>query len=161
MKQERFDEIVTETQFLIGQFTYNELERGICGVKDIFGEEAPIVNILRLLQIERELTMPTISTHQIMAERLAYIQNVLLSKGKEYGSVDRLHNFRRAARISGGDMVSCAKMFQLKHLISIEDLLTSKLEATREMINEKVGDAINYEVLMRAIQMEVEDGTDS
>ena len=154
MKQETFDALVEEIKEYIGTLTDNDIGEPITDVGFIFHSDQTRLNILELLRMERELTMDTVTSFNLFNNRLNEISSTLLSKGKEYGSVDRLHNFRVASTISGESMNHCAKFFQLKHLISIQDLLTSKLAPTLSMINEKIGDAINYEILMYAINME-------
>lgn len=95
----------------------------------------------------------------IVNKRIENIRKVLASKGQEYGAVDRLHNFKRAAEISRCKPQQALWGMMLKHLVSVIDLLDGKLEPSEEMVNEKIGDMINYLILLEAIfaeQREIE-----
>ena len=67
---------------------------------------------------------------------------------------DRLYNFKRAAEISQTTPQKALIGMFLKHLVSVFDLADGKLESTPAMVNEKVGDAINYLILLEAILKE-------
>ena len=82
-------------------------------------------------------------------------KKVLIKKGTEYSTDDdKLHNFKKAAQISGETPIHCARMFQLKHTTSIQDILDGRLIPTQEMLNEKFVDYINYCVLIAALKHE-------
>lgn len=96
---------------------------------------------------------------RIVRNRMASIKQILHAKGREYadGCSDRLHNFKRAAV-----MLQCAPEGALqgmlaKHLVSIMDMVDG-VEAGREypiaIWEEKIGDAINYLILLEAIVKE-------
>jgi hypothetical protein len=103
--------------------------------------------------------MKTSEFEQVLDRRLALIRNVLSSKAKEYSdSSDRLHNFARA-----GEMLRIGKAEALlgmwaKHVVSIMDLAQTEPSkrqiATTELIEEKIGDAINYLILLEAMLKE-------
>lgn len=153
MKQKTFEEIIWKVLNFISEHS-DSLDESIVTITEIFNSEDHYQNILHLLKIERLLTPWSTLSKVLLVERLLSIQKVLSSKGEEYGSVDRLHNFKSSSRTARVTMLQCAKMFQLKHLVSIDDLLTKRLTCTREVVDEKVGDAINYEILMLAIKEE-------
>ena len=87
---------------------------------------------------------------------IANINSVLANKSREYSSKDdKLHNFDKAK-----DLMRCkTKEFALlgmlnKHLVSVIDMI-EKFEKTGElptsnMIDEKIGDSINYFILLKA-----------
>lgn len=80
--------------------------------------------------------------------------NVLVHKAKEYAvDGDRMHNFNRGAQISGETREKVLKGFMLKHLISVFDIIDDvekgKLHP-REYLDEKIGDSINYLLLLEA-----------
>lgn len=101
---------------------------------------------------------------KVVERRLVLIKEILLRKRAEYTPEggDRLHNFNRAA-----DMLNCSPHRALvgmwaKHIISILDMVdrigpTPGLEykPSVEMIEEKIGDAINYLVLLEAMLKEL------
>lgn len=91
---------------------------------------------------------------QIMKERLQAIVRVLGSKAGEYASKgDRLHNFKVAARIDNETPAKALWGMAKKHLVSIMDMVDGK-PADIPMINEKIGDMINYLILLEAVLKE-------
>lgn len=96
----------------------------------------------------------------LLAARVEKIRAVLARKCEEYAtSDDRLHNFKKSAEL-GGDRESPAEVclgFMLKHLTSICDLVALEKRGatvTVERWDEKIGDAINYLILLEALVKE-------
>lgn len=95
------------------------------------------------------------------------INDILVIKGKEYviGN-DRLHNFRVAARKLGTNVPSALVGMDAKHVVSIDDMVNHGLPAilyedgelnTKKAtvyIDEKIGDHINYTILLKAALLE-------
>ena len=79
--------------------------------------------------------------------------NVLVEKGKEYATEDRLHNFRVAAALQGCTTTQALAGFLAKHVVSIYDLV-QRDEVTMAQWDEKIGDALNYLFLLKAIVSE-------
>jgi hypothetical protein len=95
---------------------------------------------------------------KILDARLAQIQTVLGHKAGEYAQGgDRLHNFRLAARVHGVSMQEALWGMALKHLISVMDLVAGRLPASKATVDEKVGDLINYLILLEAVFAEGRD----
>ena len=102
--------------------------------------------------------------NKLLEARIKMTREVLDSKNKEYASdVDKLHNFKRA-----GKMLQIAPEYALvgmmvKHTISILDIVdkinNNKEYPTKEMIEEKVGDNVNYLILLEALIKEHIDET--
>lgn len=103
----------------------------------------------------------------IVDARIDAIKRTLASKGEEYASdKDRLHNFKRSVELVNelGLPESTAARecfgFLRKHLISIADICNRETfvhmgdEEFRAMLDEKIGDAINYLILMYACLVE-------
>ena len=91
----------------------------------------------------------------ILEERLLTIKGVLGMKAKEYAlGGDRLHNFKVAARIKDETPAKALWGMALKHLVSVTDLIEGCLQPTEAMVNEKIGDMINYLILLEAILKE-------
>lgn len=87
----------------------------------------------------------------ILESRLSSIKSVLSNKAKEYAIGDRLYNFKRAAEIlRTTPQQALAGMF-MKHLVSVLDLVEGSITPTEYIVNEKIGDAINYLILLEAI----------
>ncbi len=91
----------------------------------------------------------------VLQNRISQMQSTLSGKAKEYASNDdRLYNFRRTAEINGVTMEKALWGMASKHLVSVIDLVESPEAATRELIDEKCGDLINYLVLLEAVLIE-------
>jgi hypothetical protein len=90
----------------------------------------------------------------LVQRRVELIKNILANKGQEYAADnDRLHNFKRAAA-----MLHCSREQALvgmwaKHVVSILDIIDDMKRGkypTFSMVDEKIGDAINYLILLEA-----------
>lgn len=91
----------------------------------------------------------------VVAHRISRIQAVLGEKAKEYSyGGDRLSNFHRAADIQKINPEQAAWNFLVKHLVSIQDMIESGTHYHRGRWCEKLGDAINYLILIDAIVIE-------
>jgi hypothetical protein len=90
----------------------------------------------------------------ILESRLLSIKQVLGNKAKEYAIGDRLYNFKRAAEISRTTPQKALSGMFMKHLVSVLDLIEGSVPSTADRINEKIGDAINYLILLEAILKE-------
>lgn len=92
----------------------------------------------------------------IVDARIASIRSLLLVKGAEYspGDGDRLHNFNRAAAVVGTTPESALVGMWVKHLVSVLDLVDGigrgELPTTAR-VDEKLGDTINYAILLEAM----------
>lgn len=96
--------------------------------------------------------------HELLKRRLSQIEAVLGKKAREYASAaDRLHNFKRSAAITGESPAQVCIGFFVKHLTSILDMVEANAENVvhlPEVIDEKIGDAVNYLILLEAILKE-------
>ena len=89
----------------------------------------------------------------IVAYRIDRIKLGLTDKGKEYSSPeDTLHNFKAASYITGQSPNKTLWGFLAKHLVSVFDNLDSIPD--EKWINEKIGDCINYFILLEALMLE-------
>lgn len=90
----------------------------------------------------------------IVTKRCEKIKTTLVEKAKEYRrNNDPLHNFRVAARLQNTTEEKALWGFAVKHLVSFMDILNDieKGELPQEaVINEKIGDLINYLILCEA-----------
>src|SRR5690554_3448085 len=91
---------------------------------------------------------------KILDTRIKAIRETLAGKAKEYASEDRLYNFKRAAEIDQTTPENALKGMWLKHVVSVLDLISGKLELSEKTINEKLGDSINYLILLEAVLKE-------
>lgn len=82
-------------------------------------------------------------------------RQTLVIKAREYASdTDRLHNFHAAAGLIGGTPKQALWGFAVKHLVSISDMVASSYNYTQDQWDEKIGDALNYLILLRAMVKE-------
>lgn len=92
--------------------------------------------------------------------------SVLYAKGKSYAlnRGDRLEHFKSAAKYLNTTPREACLAQLTKHLVSIRDMVCANDGAvfSPEQWDEKIGDAINYLVLLRAIviDQEMEDKND-
>ena len=88
--------------------------------------------------------------------RLQKIRKTLLLKAKEYASNDnRFHNFDVAARFINSTPEQALQGMILKHIVSIFDLVewteVNESLITESIIDEKIGDTINYLILLEGL----------
>jgi len=99
---------------------------------------------------------------KLLGRRLEKINSVLKSKAKEYAKGDRLHNFKVAAMLAQSPITPEQALLGMlrKHLVSVIDIIEDTgngIVASRAMVDEKVGDTINYMILLEALLVEREE----
>lgn len=92
---------------------------------------------------------------RLLDRRVELTIKTLGAKGEEYSrDADRLHNFKRAAHIISTTPEKALLGMKVKHTTSIEDIVDDiekgKLPS-EEMLEEKIGDEINYYILLEAL----------
>lgn len=101
--------------------------------------------------------MTTERFQKVLEDTCKSMDAVLRHKAKEYARGDRLSNFKKAAAAMSNTPEKACVAFWMKHVISINDLVND-LEAGRpvsmEMWEEKIGDGINYLVLLKGLVTE-------
>jgi hypothetical protein len=90
----------------------------------------------------------------ILDKRVASIKTTLSQKAKEYAIGDRLYNFKRAAELLRTTPQKALLGMLSKHLISVLDLIEGSLPSIESTIDEKIGDTINYFILLEAVLKE-------
>lgn len=89
---------------------------------------------------------------QVLKERLRKIEKILGEKAKEYAkNNDRYHNFNVAARIRNTSPEEALSGMMMKHIVCVMDLIEDPKSATFELIDEKIGDNINYLILLEGM----------
>jgi hypothetical protein len=91
----------------------------------------------------------------VLERRIRLTQSVLGQKAKEYASDrDLLRSFKSGAEFL--DITPQLYCLQLatKHLVSIRDMVLSSGEYTLAAWDEKIGDAINYLILLEGLVQE-------
>lgn len=98
--------------------------------------------------------MTTKEFDKVLDEVLESTVKVMRSKSEEYATDDnKLHNFDQGARMTGQTREKVLYGFALKHLISINDIrndIEKGILPSKELLDEKFGDAINYLILEKA-----------
>lgn len=93
----------------------------------------------------------------LLDRRLDRTRTVLGIKADEYANPydgDCLHNFRRQAEMQRTSMAKAAWALVSKQIISLQDMIESSLRYKRTQWDEKIGDIINYLILIEAIVQE-------
>lgn len=90
----------------------------------------------------------------IVNDRCILIKRTLVEKGKEYRrNNDPLHNFRIAAKVQNTTEEKALWGFAAKHYVSFLDIINDIEQGnlpTMEVVDEKIGDLINYLILCEA-----------
>ena len=87
-------------------------------------------------------------------KRIDLVRQTLLTKHKEYAKDDNV--FRNFDEAAGGLSLhgSSAEVlwsYMTKHLVSIKDIVADKKPADPAIVSEKIGDVINYLILLEAM----------
>lgn len=98
----------------------------------------------------------------LAASRFRECGKTMVDKAQEYSrNGDRLHNFKRAAAMDGTTPARSLWGMWKKHLVSIADMIDD-LDAGKvpslEMVAAKLGDNINYSILLEGLIEEARAG---
>lgn len=105
--------------------------------------------------------MKTERFNEVLDERIKKCLDVLTFKAGEYATEDRLHNFKVAAELQGCTPMTALAGMMAKHTVSVYDLIRDReqgLVTAPQMWDEKIGDHINYLLLLNALVQEEIDG---
>ncbi len=95
---------------------------------------------------------------KILQDRMNQTWSILALKAKEYANdSDRLHNFKRAAAMQDTTPEKALIGMFVKHMVSIIDMvddLAHDRHSRLETWDEKLGDAINYLILLEGLIVE-------
>jgi hypothetical protein len=100
--------------------------------------------------------------NELVERRIEDIKHTLTRKGREYARGDRLSNFKKAARLENTIPEKALRGMLSKHLISVYDMiddLNNSIESPMETWKEKIGDSINYLILLEALLYERKEAT--
>ena len=103
--------------------------------------------------------MNTNDFNKIIDSRIQKCLDVLCKKADEYATLDRLHNFKVAAELQGCTPIRALGGMMCKHTVSVYDLINdfeSGKNISVDLWNEKIGDSINYLLLLNAMVVEHE-----
>jgi hypothetical protein len=87
-------------------------------------------------------------------KRIDLVRQTLLAKHKEYAKDDNV--FRNFDEAAGGLSLHSTSAevlwsYMTKHLVSIKDIVSDNTPVTNEVVSEKIGDVINYLILLEAM----------
>jgi hypothetical protein len=97
--------------------------------------------------------------NKIVQEMVTKCMDTLCKKGAEYGAEDRLHSFKVAAGIEGTTPIQALAGMMAKHTVSVFDMCRecrAGADYPPAMWDEKIGDHINYLLLLWALVREYE-----
>jgi len=96
--------------------------------------------------------------NMIVDRRLVECRKILSRKAEEYaGDVDRLENFKRAGRLQRVEPETALLGMWAKHLVSVIMMMEDvelEIIPSQEYVDEKIGDLINYAILLEALLTE-------
>ena len=88
---------------------------------------------------------------EVVAELQQWQNSTLPSKGGEYATEDRLHNFKQIANITGQTPMQVCYTLMMKHIVALGDKIFNREPMSQEFLNEKTGDPVNYLALLRGL----------
>lgn len=89
---------------------------------------------------------------RVVESRIHLIQQSLLNKGHEYAlTQSAFHNFEQAARILNVSEPQALIGMYIKHHVSIMDFVNGVRYPEPQAVREKIGDMINYLILLEAM----------
>ena len=92
---------------------------------------------------------------KIVAARMAWCNKTLCAKGDEYArDGDRLWNFKAAGRKRNQHPAQALAGMEVKHDVSVDDIidgLARGIVPPKELVAEKIGDSINYLLLLEGL----------
>lgn len=93
--------------------------------------------------------------NKIVAARMAWCNKTLCAKGDEYArDGDRLWNFKAAGRKLNCHPAKALAGMMVKHTVSVDDIidgLARGIVPPRELVAEKIGDSIDYLLLLEGL----------
>ena len=97
--------------------------------------------------------MNTETFNKVIREQIERCEATLCKKADEYATEDRLHNFKVAAGLQDCLPTTALGGMMAKHTVSVYDMIRGLEKGESypiELWNEKIGDSINYLLLLAA-----------
>lgn len=96
---------------------------------------------------------------KLLKRRLELTKKILGSKGAEYSTnSDKLYNFKRAGELYRKSPIEMLSGMKAKHDVSVIDMIEKAqngIKPSKKLIDEKIGDSINYLILLEALLNEM------
>ena len=92
--------------------------------------------------------------NEVISDRIQKCLDTLNVKSNEYATDDRLHNFKVAGEIQNCTPITALGGMMCKHTVSVYDLINDFENGKNvpvELWDEKIGDSINYLLLLTAL----------
>ena len=92
---------------------------------------------------------------EVLNTQIQQTVDTLAGKAKEYASDnDRLLNFKRSAHLNHTTQAKAVTGMMSKHTVSVYDMVDDGFAYTAAAWDEKIGDHINYLILLKAVLIE-------
>ena len=92
---------------------------------------------------------------EVLDTQIQQTTNTLAGKAEEYASDnDRLANFKSAAHLNHTTQAQAVTGMMSKHTVSVYDMVYDGKPQTAAVWDEKIGDNINYLILLKAVLIE-------
>ena len=99
-----------------------------------------------------EKKMNNAEFNEVVDNRIDKILETLKRKGEEYSTDDnRFHNFDVSAIRQQTTPFKALNGMMEKHAVSVDDMIQRPFIATPQMVEEKIGDFINYLILLEGL----------
>ena len=101
--------------------------------------------------------MTTDRFNKILETLIGKCTSTLGAKSNEYATEDRLHNFKIAAELQNCTPITALAGMMAKHTVSVYDLIQKHENGevvSKGLWDEKIGDSINYLILLSALIQE-------
>lgn len=98
--------------------------------------------------------------NEVVQDRIDKCLKLMCAKSDEYATDDKLHNFKVAAELQDCTALKALAGMMAKHTVSVYDLINDYencVPVEPEMWEEKIGDHINYLLLLTALIQEQYD----
>ena len=93
--------------------------------------------------------------NEIVEDLINHCKDTLIRKGDEYSTEkDRLSNIRRMASLKGSSTAQATWDACIKHFASVMDQIESGVIPNEAWMNEKLGDIINYMLILKAVWLD-------
>jgi len=96
---------------------------------------------------------------KLLERRIKLTRAVLSSKSDEYSKdSDKLYNFKRAGELYRKSPIEALIGMKAKHDVSVIDMIEKAqkgIKPSSKLVDEKIGDSINYLILLEALLREM------
>jgi hypothetical protein len=90
--------------------------------------------------------------NRIVQQSIDHINRTLTAKGAEYADDDNVfRNFEAAGRKLSVTREKALQGMLIKHIVSVDDIIDGKAPYIDAVLDEKIGDIINYYILLKAM----------